>query len=406
MNRVVITGMGIVSPIGNTPAAVKAALVEGKSGIQAMPDWAQYSGLRSLIAGPVEGLEPRDIPRAWRRTMGRVSLLAAFAARDAVGDSRLDAAAIGSDRTGVAMGSTTGSAAALERFFGDFCVRRSITGQEGTTFMKVASHTVMANVAAMLGVKGRGLAPCTACASSAQAIGDGFEIIRHGLQDIMICGGAEELHMTTAAVFDVVSAASRRYNDTPHLSPRPFDRGRDGLVVGEGAAAVVLEEYRHAVGRGAPIYGEVRGYATCCDAYHITQPSSDGMRRCMQEAARSAGLAPTDLDYLNAHATGTEMGDAAEAEALRAFVGDAVPVSGTKGYTGHTLAACGAMEVIFCLLMMRDGFVAPTLNLTDVAPECGGLRHVQQLVHCSPRLIMTSNFAFGGVNASLVLAKA
>ena len=405
MRRVAITGMGIVSPIGNDLATVKAALVEGRSGIRAMPEWAEFAGLRARVAGVAAEADPKRIPRRHRRTMGRVAVLGAFAALDAAADAGLDAEALASDRTGAALGSTTGSTSSLEQFFGDFVRSHGFLEQEGTLFMRVMSHTVAANVAALLGVRGQLLAPCSACASSTQAIGVGYQMIRDGYQDVMICGGAEEVHPSTAAVFDVVYAASRRYNDAPERTPRPFDRDRDGLVVSEGGAVVVLEALDQARARGAAIHAELLGYATCCDVSHMTQPSREGMLHCMRHAVRSAGIEPRELDYINAHATGTQLGDSAEAQATAELVGDAVPVSSTKGCTGHTLAACGAMEAIFCLLMMRDGFLAPTRNLEAVAEDCKGIAHVQRLTAAAPRLVLTNNFAFGGVMASLVLGK-
>jgi len=406
MRRVAITGLGIVSPIGNTVDAVGAALAEGRSGVRAMPEWEPMEGLRTRVAGVVDGIEPRAIPRRYRRTMGRVAILGAFAATDAVADAGLDDQTLQSDRAGVAMGSTTGSSEALVHFFGDFVLPRDIREQEGTLFMRLMSHTVAANVAALLGTRGRLEAPCCACASSAQAIVAGFELIRSGCQDVMVCGGAEELHWSTAGVFDVLHAASKRYNDRPELTPRPFDRDRDGLVAGEGGAALVLEDYDHAVARGARIHAELLGAASCCDARHMTQPSTEGMLHCMQQTLRSAGVGPSDLDYINAHATGTEVGDPAEAQATRQLVGDAVPVGATKGLTGHTLAACGAMEAIFCVLMMHRGFLAPSRNLDHVADDCKGLDYVRERIDSAPRLMMTSNFAFGGVMASLILGKA
>jgi 3-oxoacyl-[acyl-carrier-protein] synthase II len=337
--------------------------------------------------------------------MGRVALLSTFAAQAATADAGLDKKLIQGQETGIAIGSTTGSAAVFEKLFTDFYRTEGFREMEGTMFPKVMSHTAAANAASTLGITGPVLAPCSACASATQAIGAGFESICSGQQRVMLCGGAEDLHPATVGVFDVLGAASRGYNDRPSATPRPFDRDRDGLVISEGAAVVVLEEYEHARSRGAQAYGEVLGYATGCDAHHMTQPSAEGMLRCMRRAMDNAGRDIKEVDYINAHATGTRVGDAAEAEAIRELAGDAVPVSGTKGYTGHTLGACGAMEVIFCLMMMREGFLAATLNLENVDAECRGLAHVQERISCRPKLILTSNFAFGGINASLVMGK-
>ncbi|MHB8069948.1 MAG: beta-ketoacyl-[acyl-carrier-protein] synthase family protein [Desulfobaccales bacterium] len=405
MRRVAITGLGILSPIGNSLEAVLASLFFGTSGIRRMSEWDRIKGLKSLVAGVVEEVEPRRIARKYRRTMGRVAILAALASLDALADAKLDEADVTSERTGVAMGSTTGSAQVLEHFFGSYLATGGILEQEGTNFMKIMGHTVAANVGMMLGVRGRLIAPCSACASSTQAIGYGYEAIKDGYQDLMFCGGADDLHPITAGVFDILNAASRNFNDAPHTTPRPFDIRRDGLVVSEGGAVVVLEEYGRARKRGAKIYGEILGYGTCCDGRHMTSPSQEGMVRCMRSALEAAAIQTTDLDYINAHATGTDLGDTAECQAIQELIGNKVPVSSNKGYTGHTLAACGAIELIFCLLMMKHGFIAPTLNLEEIDPACGGIGHVQEKVETDLDMIMTNSFAFGGVNAVLILKK-
>ncbi len=406
MRRVVITGMGIISPIGNSPDDAATALARKESGIRQMPEWTSVGDLKTRVAGTADTPDPKVIPRAHRRTMGRVALLGAFAASNAASDARLTGQDMASGAVGLSMGSTTGSAHVLEQFYREYFAANGIGLLEGTLFMKVMSHTVAANVAATLGIKGRVTAPCCACASSAQAIGEGFEAIRAGLQDVMLCGGSDEVHATTAGVFNILGAASTSFNDRPHQTPRPFDTSRDGLVVSEGAAVVVLEEYERAQRRGACIYGEVLGYSANCDAANMALSGVDGMASCIRGALYSAGIAPEDLDYVNAHATGTVLGDACEAEALRATVGDSVPVSSTKGHVGHTLGACGAMEAIFCVQMMRRRFLAPTLNLDMVDDTCSGLRHLGDTVEASPELILSNSFAFGGINAAVVLAKA
>jgi 3-oxoacyl-[acyl-carrier-protein] synthase II len=405
MRRVAVTGIGILSPIGNSPEAILASFLCGHSGIQRISEWDRIQGLRSLIAGVVDGIEPRRIERKYRRTMGRVAILAALASQCAMADANLGEEEVASERTGVAMGSTTGSGPVLEHFFGSYLSTGGILEQEGTNFMKIMGHTVAANVGTMLGVRGRLIAPCSACASAAQAIGYGYEAIKDGYQDLMFCGGADDLHPITAGVFDILHAASRNFNDTPQATPRPFDIRRDGLVVSEGGAVVVLEEYGRARKRGAKIYGEILGYGTCCDGRHMTTPSQEGMVRCMRAALKAAAIRITDLDYINAHATGTDLGDVAECRAIKELIGDKVPVSSTKGYTGHTLAACGAIELIFCLLMMQHGFIAPSFNLEEIDPACRGIGHVQQKVETDVDMIMTNSFAFGGVNAVLIVKK-
>ena len=406
MRRVAITGIGILSPIGNSLEVVLASLLCGNSGIRRMSEWDRIQGLRSLIAGGVDGIEPRQIERKYRRTMGRVAVLAALASQYARADANLGEEDLASERTGVAMSSTTGSVPVLEKFFDSYLSTGGILEQEGTNFMKIMGHTVAANVGIMLGVRGRLIAPCSACASSAQSIGYGYEAIKDGYQDLMFCGGADDLHPITAGVFDILNAASRNFNDAPNTTPRPFDIRRDGLVVSEGGAVVVLEEYGRARERGAKIYGEILGYGTCCDGRHMTSPSQEGMARCMRAALEAAAIQNTDLDYINAHATGTVLGDAAECQAIKELIGGTVPVSSTKGYTGHTLAASGAIELIFCLLMMKHGFIAPSLNLEEIDPACRGIAHVQKKLETDLDLVMTNNFAFGGVNAVLIVKKA
>ena len=405
MRRVVITGMGIKSPVGGTLVEAGEALKSGRSGIRAMPEWADLQGLFSLVAGPVEMPDPKLIPRSCRRTMGRMALLATFAADDAVHHAGLTQDQLASTRTGVAFGSTTGSTIALEEFFAIYIKTRGFGCLDGTLFPKIMGHTVAANVAGFLGTRGRLLAPCSACASSLQAIGAGYEAIRGGMQDVMICGGAEDLHPSTVAVFDVLSAASRGYNSEPTRTPRPFDAKRDGVVISEGAGAVVLEDLDHALGRGATPLAEILGYETLCHAVHMTQPDEAATAECIRSVLDGARLDPGDIDYVHAHATGTPLGDAIEASALRGIFGDSVPVSSTKGYTGHMLAASGVVGVIFCLIMMRDGFIAPTLNLDEPGLDCAGIGHVRKLVRAELRRVVCNSFAFGGVGASLVLGR-
>lgn len=405
MNRVVVTGIGILSSIGNNWRQIEQALRDGQSGIRPIPDWDMIDGMRPRVCGLVDDVDPKQIPRKFRRTMGRMAVLGSLASMDAVKSAALGPDDLSSLRTGLIMGSTIGSPEVLTKFFGEYHARGGVSGFEGTTFMKVMGHTVSANVSAVLGIRGQSLGVTSACAASTQAIGLGYEMIHHGLQDVMLCGGAEEVHPTSIGVFDVLGATSRKFNDTPHQTPRPFDADRDGLVLSEGAATIILESLDHAKARGADIMGEVIGYASLCDASHMTQPSKQAMAQCMSLAVESAGVEPADLDYINAHATGTLLGDATEADAIREFVADKVPVSGTKGYTGHPLAASGATETIFCLIMMKEGFIAPSLNLERISEECKGIAHVLSRQDRQLETVMCSSFAFGGTNASIVLRR-
>ena len=377
--RVVITGMGLFSPIGNDPEAILIALRTGKSGVRAMPAWSAYEGLHTRVAALVENLDEKAIPRESRRSMGRVSMLAAAATEQALLHARVERDFLSSGRAGISMGQTVGSPAASALFF-DSLRTEGVRSLKSTTFFQLMGHSAAANMALLFNVTGRVWAPAAACASSTQAIGQGFETIRDGYQDLMLCGGAEEVHVSTAATFDIVGGTSRAFNDTPSLTPRPFDRRRDGLVVGEGAGVLVLEELGSAVRRGAPVLAEILGFATLCDAQHMSSPARSGMVRTMVACLEAAGLSASEVDYVNAHATGTPLGDVVEAQATAEVVGNTTPVSSTKGLSGHTLAAAGALEAAFSILMMAHDFIAPTANLQEVDPACEVIRHVLEAV--------------------------
>ncbi len=404
-HRVVVTGIGILCPIGADLGAVTAALRLGRSGIRRMDGWAKVKDLSARVAGSIEGLGidlEASIARKHRRSMGRVAQLAAWAAGRAIEDARLVPELLGSGRVGVSIGSTIGSPSATLDYYANV-FGPGLRANKSTSFLQIMSHTCAANVALAHGVTGRVWAPASACTSASQAIGLGYDSLRAGVEDVMLCGGAEEVHFTTAAVFETVGAVSTRFNDTPHRTPRPFDQSRDGLVVGEGAGIVVLERLAHARARGARIWGEVIGFATSCDGEHITQPTAAGMESCMRQAIESADVSPAEIDYVNAHATATDVGDRTEAQATLKVFGDKVPISSTKGYVGHTLGACGAIETIFILDMMREGFAAPTLNLEQIDPACAGPWHLQEPLVKTIRVAMNNNFAFGGINTSLIL---
>lgn len=402
-HRVVITGVGLTSPIGNSLDEVARGLKEGRSGIRVIPALAEIAQMKTRLGAPVE-VDLSVLPKKRTRTMGRVALLSTWATQNAITDAGLDAESLSSGRVGLAYGSTGGTSSAVEDYVRKLLLARSLEGIQASTYLKFMSHTCAANVAQYFAIRGRVITTCAACVSSSQAIGFGFEEVRSGAQEVMICGGAEEMDVVHAAIFDVVYATSSHYNDTPDRTPRPFDVDRDGLVVGEGAGTLVLESYERARARGARIYGEVIGFATNCDGLHMTAPSEDGMTRVMQGALADAGLAPDGIDYVNAHATATDVGDVCESRAVRVVLGDRVPISSTKGFTGHTLGACGAIEAVFCLAMLRDGFLAPNRNLVRPHPDCAPLDYVIGAPRqVRPRVVMTNNFAFAGLNTSLIL---
>ncbi len=406
-HRVAITGVGVVSPIGHSLEAAFTALREGRHGVVAMPDWRKVEGLGTHVAAVVRDFDAGQHPRKKVRSMGRVGLLSLVATERAIADARLDADALTDGRTGLAYGSTHGSSEAMEVFCRDLFSRYSLAGLAGTAYLKFMSHTCAANLAQYYGLRGRVVPTCAACASGSLAVGTAFELVRSGAQDVALAGGAEEAHFVHAAVFDMMYAASRGFNDRPDEASRPFDARRDGLVTGEGACTLVLERLDRARERGATVLAEIVGYGTNCDGTHVTSPSADGMSAAMRLALADAGLDARAIGYVNAHATATEVGDVAEAEATRNVFAGGVPVSSTKGHTGHTLGACGALETAFCVGVLREGWAPATRNLVEVDPRCAGIDHVTgEARRFDGEFVMNNNFAFGGINTSIVLRKA
>lgn len=404
MRRVVVTGLGVLSPIGIGLAENEASLRAMKGGIRAMPEWGHIPDLQTRIGGPVTGIDLfAHFPRRKRRTMGLVGLLALHASEQAIAQAGLKEEHLQSTRTGVAYGSTTGSSAALEEFCGPLFTQHTMRGLDSSSYLKFMTHTCAANLASSIGIKGRVLPMISACTSGSQSIGAAYEAIKFGMQDVMIAGGAEELHYATAVTFDLLMATSIRYNDKPERAPRPFDTKRDGLVIGEGAGTVVLEDYEHAKARGATILAEIVSYGTNCDGLHITAPSEQGMRGAMDLALESGKVRPSDVDYVNMHGTATEIGDIAESNATHAVFQREVPASTQKSYLGHTLGACGAIELVYSILMMRGGFLAANRNLDELDPRCGKLGYVRETMAARPRVVLSNNFAFGGVNTSILV---
>jgi 3-oxoacyl-[acyl-carrier-protein] synthase II len=405
-HRVVITGAGFYSPVGNSWDEAMSNFQGRKSGIRHMPAWEIYEGLNCHLGAPVpDFVPPQHFTRKSTRSMGRVALLATAASEKAlqqaglVGDPILN-----SGRTGVAYGSSTGSTDAVTEF-GEMLISRSLDRVNATSYLRMMSHTAPVNIGIYFGLQGRVITTSSACTSGSQGIGFAFEAIRNGLQDVMIAGGAEELCPTEAAVFDTLYATSTM-NDTPHLTPRPFDRDRDGLVIGEGACSLVLERLDLARARGARILAEIVGFGTNSDGDHVTQPSSATMRRAMELAIESAGLAPADIGYVSAHGTATDRGDIAESIATNQVFGDSIPISSMKSYIGHTLGACGALESLFAVEMMNQGWFAPTINLNNVDDRCAPLDYITGAGrNLEINFVMNNNFAFGGINTSLIFSR-
>ena len=405
MRRVVITGMGVISPLGNSPETMMDGFAEGKSAVRKMDGWSNFTGLHSLVGAPALLENERDIPRQKRRSMGRLSIFAAQAAKQAVTDAQLNTDQLTSGRIGCAVGSTMGSASSITETFELVLPNMDISQLPSTKFFQCVSHTAAMNVSQYLGISGTVLAPSAACASGLQALGLGFDLIRAGRQDAVLCGGAEELHPTVTGSFDVLFATSSHFNDSPTQTPRPFDSKRDGLVCGEGAGILVLEELEHAQARGAHIYAEVLGFSTCGSGAHISQSNADAMSRCLKDVLNESNISPTQIDYISAHATATTHGDVEEAKALAEVFGDAIPVSSLKGHIGHTLGASGAIELIATLKMMEQKILYPTLNLEQIDPDCAGIQHLTQPLKKEITTIIKNSFAFGGINAALICKK-
>jgi 3-oxoacyl-[acyl-carrier-protein] synthase II len=405
-HRVAVTGMAGITALGSDWARVESRMREGINAIRYMPDWDRYTDLNTKLAAPIEDFSP---PEAWTRKqmrgMGRVSQLAVRAAELALESSGLrDDPVLQSGAMGVACGSSVGSTPDIKDF-ALMLMNGTCGGLNANSYVRMMPHTTAANVGIFFGLRGRIIPTSSACTSGSHAIGYAYESIKHGQQTLMLAGGAEELCPSEAIAFDMLYATSRR-NGEPRLTPRPYDRDRDGLVVGEGAGMLVLENLEHAQARGAKIYAELVGFGTNSDGVHVTKPEQETMRIVMELALRDAGLPPSAVDYVNGHGTATEHGDIAESRATAAVFGSRMPMSSQKSYVGHTLGACGALEAWFSIEMMRGGWFAPTVNLDHVDPRCGELDYIAgEGRSLQAEYVMSNNFAFGGVNTSLVFRR-
>jgi len=406
MKRVVITGVGAISPLGHDWETVSARLKGTQNAIQVMDDWAQYEGLNTRLGAPAASFAlPAHYNRKTTRSMGRNALMAVRASEVALGDAGLlGDPLVQSGRMGISYGSSAGTPNSMGDF-GNMLNNKTVEGINATTYIKMMAHTAPVNIAVFFGMTGRVITTSSACTSGSQGIGYAFEAIRSGAQIAMLAGGSEELCATEAAVFDTLFATCVS-NDTPQLVPRPFDAKRDGLVLGEGAGTLVLEEYEHAKARGAKIYAEIVGFGTNCDGSHVTNPRSETMGRAMLLALESANLSPDEIGYVNAHGTATEQGDIAESQATARVFGRAVPFSSLKSFMGHTLGACGALEAWMSVGMMNEGWFSPTLNLTEIDPRCGELDYIRDGIRSiDTGYVMSNNFAFGGINTSLIFRR-
>jgi 3-oxoacyl-[acyl-carrier-protein] synthase II len=406
LKRVVVTGMGGITALGHDWTTIEARLRQFQNAVRRMGEWDYFDALNGRLGCPVDDFAlPTHWSRKHVRSMGRVAQLAVAASERALADAGLlGDEAITDGRMGVAYGSSGGSIEPAKTI-GRMLETGSMQGITATTYIQMMSHTTAVNVGVFFGLKGRVITTSSACTSGSQGIGYAYEAIRAGRQIAMLAGGAEELDPTEAAVFDTLFATSTR-NDAPHTTPRPFDANRDGLVIGEGAGTLVLEELDHAQARGARILAEIVGFGTNSDGAHVTQPQAPTMARAMRDALDEAGLAPSAIGYVNAHGTATDQGDVAESHATHDVLGGAVPISSLKSYMGHTLGACGALEAWMTVRMMREQWFAPTINLVTPDPRCAPLDHI---MGDGRRLdidyAMSNNFAFGGINTSLVFRR-
>jgi len=406
MRRVVVTGMGGITSLGEDWPTIRAAFAAGRTGIRFMEEWSRFTDVNTRLAAPVIGFSVEDrYPRKKLRTMGTVSRMAVYATERALTDAGLlNNPLIQSGRTGVAYGSSFGSPDAVLGFY-ELKMNGSSKHLNATNYIRMMGQTTVVNISVFFGVTGRIIPTSCACTSGSQGIGYAYEAIRWNKADIMIAGGAEELDITDSATFDTLYATSTR-NDRPNTTPRPFDRDRDGLVVGEGAGTLILEEYEHARARGAPIYAELVGFGCNSDGNHITTPQASTMQQCLRLAIEDAELPPESIGLVSGHGTATEWGDIAETEATHKALGSQVLMHSLKGHFGHSLGACGAIEAWLGIEMMREDWFCPTANLENVDQRCAALDYIIK----TPRqlqieYLMSNNFAFGGINTSLIFKR-
>jgi len=406
MKRVVVTGMSAITSLGHNWEDFEANLRKKKNAVKIDESLKAIDGLNTQLSAPVEDfVRPAHYKRKQIRSMGRISLMATSATENALIDADLlDDKYLKSGRMGIAYGSSSGSSEPMVAF-GDLIGSGNMNGINATSYIKMMSHTTAVNVGVFFGISGRIYTTSSACTSSSQAIGYAYEAIKFGKQEMMVAGGGEELCPSQVVVFDTLYATTTK-NDTPKNTPRPFDKDRDGLVIGEGACTLILEEYEHAIKRGATIYAEIVGYGTNSDGMHVTQPTKETMAVAITESINDACINTSDIGYVNAHGTATDRGDIAETNATEMAVSSNVPISSLKSYLGHTLGACGAIESWASISMMNNGWFAPTLNLDSIDPECGNLDYITgDGREIDTEYVMSNNFAFGGINTSLIFKK-
>ncbi len=404
--RVVITGMALTSPIGSTVKDAFDRLHILKNCVEYDENLEVYKGMHTKLSAKIKDfILPDDFTRKTTRTMGNVAILSVATAKQAIQDAGLtDNPIISSGQTGVSYGSCSGSIDAIMDFY-SVCVNHEVKSINSGSYIRMMSHTAAVNISLYFKTHGRLIPTSTACTSGSMGIGYAYETIKSGMQKVMIAGGAEEFSPSNVGVFDTLFATSVK-NDSPDLTPSPFDKDRDGLVLGDGSGTLILEEYEHAKKRGAKIYAEIVGFTTNTDGTHITNPNQETMAEVMKMALDNADLKPSQIGYINAHGTGTINGDIAESQATYSIFGNKTPISSTKSYIGHTLGACGAIEAIMSIEMMNNNWFHPTLNLKNIDEKCGDLDYIiSKPREAEVEYIMSNNFAFGGINTSLIFKR-
>ncbi len=401
MRRVVVTGMGIVSCLGNDLDSVSASLRNESSGISFRPDYAEM-GLRSHVAGVPQIDLDAEIDRKQKRFMGDAAAYTCVAMRNAIADAGLTPELVSQVRTGVIAGSG-GASAQWQVETGDLMRNRGVRKIGPYMVPRTMCSTVSAALATAYAIKGVSYSLGAACATSAHCIGASADLIRYGQQDIMFAGGGEEIHWAMTCQFDAMGALSTKFNETPQSASRPYDSERDGFVIAGGGGILVLEEYEHAKARGAKIHAELLGYGVTSDGADMVAPSGEGAVRCMQMAMKNISQ---PIDYLNTHGTSTPLGDVTELEAVRSAFGENIPpLSSTKGLSGHSLGAASVHEAIYCLLMMRDGFVAGSANITTLDERLHDFPIVRETRDAKLDTVMSNSFGFGGTNGALVFGR-
>lgn len=407
--RVAITGLGIVSCLGNDYPTALEAIEAGRSGVRAMPEW-EGRGLKSLVAGPISDLEEKretvGLPKKITPAMSDSALFCSIAAKDAVADAGLTEPELNKTTTGCIVGSGVGSVDSVNRaaqLYFDGRIRRV----DPYTVLRCMSSSASTAVANLLKIRGRSYSLSSACATSTHNIGHAYELIRDGALDAAVAGGGEDVSELVSAAFQGLRLAlSTHYNETPTRASRPYDADRDGFVIGGGGGIVILEELEKALARGARIRAEIIGFGATSDGYDVVLPEPEGKQAgaCMQMALDEAACRPGDIDYVNTHGTSTIHGDVAEIKAMQRVFGDKMPLfSSTKSMTGHAIGAAGAIELIFCLGMLEKGFVAPSINVENPDPAVEGLPLVTETLRQPLTTILSNNFGFGGTNAAIVI---